>query len=597
MGLLDFLQSPDAQLGIGLLAAGGPTTDPNQAGFGQRLAGVMQGLDARKRADLQGKLIQSQIDENASQNQLRQSQMSLAQRNLAIQNQLLGLGAPPQGAPMTQPGALPAAGAMPQGAGVAPGPGAGGVNGVTAPQAGAGTLDAMAKQYGIPAEALKYDLVFNGGKGIAEMVAKRGTPDMQVSNGYAYDKNKLGAGYLPQLNMSQDGKASMVQIGPDGLPVVSAPQGAVQTYGDYRNKDAESKLIKVFNNQTKQEEYVPEAELLRRPQVPTASPAQAAMPPGTIPNAAGRPSVAPQVQASRQNDVVQILQQERAAANQQFERARAAGDLTAMARSKVDIESLDRELRNAGFKGASPAPSAPAAASASPASLAAGPSAQDQVQSKFNEKMALEQADMLTKSATGAKSASDELLGIQEARKAIDSGVFAGSGANQKLAISKFINANVPGLNIDPEKVGNTDYLKSTLGRGLLEQAKTLGSNPSNADASRINDIVGDIGKDPMAMRKILDWRQDMAVRAIAQHNQKIDQAEASGFKPQFDMRVQNPLGKSDAAAGQKSFKDYGYASPADALKDAQNAMLRNPAAKAEILRRLSAMGIDGGPK
>lgn len=40
-GLLDFLSSPEAQMGIGLLAAGGPRTDPNQTGFGTRMADAM----------------------------------------------------------------------------------------------------------------------------------------------------------------------------------------------------------------------------------------------------------------------------------------------------------------------------------------------------------------------------------------------------------------------------------------------------------------------------------------------------------------------------------------------------------------------------
>ena len=81
MGILDFLQQPDAQLGIGLLAAGGPTTDPNRTGFGQRLQGAMQTLDAQRMEDLKRQYLKSQMDENASQIQARQLQ---AQRDSAI---------------------------------------------------------------------------------------------------------------------------------------------------------------------------------------------------------------------------------------------------------------------------------------------------------------------------------------------------------------------------------------------------------------------------------------------------------------------------------------------------------------------------------
>lgn len=68
-GLLDFLQSPDAQLGIGLLAAGGPTTDPNQTGFGQRLNGAMQGMtrDQMAKAQLQEMQTKAALDQYSLQ--------------------------------------------------------------------------------------------------------------------------------------------------------------------------------------------------------------------------------------------------------------------------------------------------------------------------------------------------------------------------------------------------------------------------------------------------------------------------------------------------------------------------------------------------
>lgn len=90
-GILDFLQSPDAQLGIGLLAAGGPSTVPMN--FGQRLQGTMQGIQADQQQAMRAKLMQSQIDENASQNLLRQSQMGLAQQKQAGLNSFFGGGA------------------------------------------------------------------------------------------------------------------------------------------------------------------------------------------------------------------------------------------------------------------------------------------------------------------------------------------------------------------------------------------------------------------------------------------------------------------------------------------------------------------------
>jgi hypothetical protein len=74
-GLWDFLQGDDATLGLALLGAGGPTTDPNAAGFGARLAGAVGSARAQQaqqaQRGMQLRLMQSQVDENAAQAQAR----------------------------------------------------------------------------------------------------------------------------------------------------------------------------------------------------------------------------------------------------------------------------------------------------------------------------------------------------------------------------------------------------------------------------------------------------------------------------------------------------------------------------------------------
>jgi hypothetical protein len=41
-----------------------------------------------------------------------------------------------------------------------------------------------------------------------------------------------------------------------------------------------------------------------------------------------------------------------------------------------------------------------------------------------------------------------------------------------------------------------------------------------------------------------------------------------------------------------KTYQDFGYANPQDAIKDARNMLLRYPNQKAEIIRRLETSGI-----
>ena len=80
MGLLDFLQGDDAQLGLGLLAAGGPST--TQMSAGQRIAGAVRGANELKDANAAAKMKllfqQSQIDENTSQNAQRAAAIAKA---------------------------------------------------------------------------------------------------------------------------------------------------------------------------------------------------------------------------------------------------------------------------------------------------------------------------------------------------------------------------------------------------------------------------------------------------------------------------------------------------------------------------------------
>lgn len=252
-GLLDFLMTPESQLGIGLLAAAG-----SGRSFGEGLLGATQSVAAQRRGLLQDKLLQSQVDENTSQAEMRKQQLAMAKRQMEIDNSLLGYGARPDAgyvAPSAGGSASPALMGAPAS------------SGATAPTVstpgGPMSLSQLSSAYGIPYEALAFDLVKNGGKGISDMIYKRGTPDIQVSNGYAYDKNRLGAGFLPSLSTAQDGKTSMVRIGADGLPVVSAPQGSVETYGAYQRAAADNKPIKVYNPATGREEYTSEGSVVR----------------------------------------------------------------------------------------------------------------------------------------------------------------------------------------------------------------------------------------------------------------------------------------------------------------------------------------------
>jgi hypothetical protein len=94
MGLLDAIQSPDARMAIGLLAAAGPTREPSS--FGQRMLGLLGQLDQQRIADMQMQIRQAQIDDIKAQAQQRAAvaakEQQIADRQRQFQQALMRLG-------------------------------------------------------------------------------------------------------------------------------------------------------------------------------------------------------------------------------------------------------------------------------------------------------------------------------------------------------------------------------------------------------------------------------------------------------------------------------------------------------------------------
>lgn len=213
MSLLDFLNTPDAQLGLGLLAAGGPSAQPMN--FGQRIAQGVQYAQSSKDADLKRQYVRSQIDENTAQIAARNLQ---AQRDQAINGLVMGRfggrGAVTPGSPVGSeaPGAtLGGAGAAGVGASdtgaMLPGgplgsarPGAGVASGSTSRSAFPFSLDDITalQSYG-----------YKGADGLFNMY-KYATDGVKREAGNYYQDPRTGeVRYMPKLGEGQT-------IGPNG---------------------------------------------------------------------------------------------------------------------------------------------------------------------------------------------------------------------------------------------------------------------------------------------------------------------------------------------------------------------------------------------
>jgi hypothetical protein len=275
-------------------------------------AGLLGGLSAYSNAgqeDLKRQYMQAQMSDMAQQQELRRQQAAQLQRKQSLLEELFPKGAPSQPA---MPGQL---GSGSFGA-VTPAPG---LPDMPAPNPVAGLASRLTPD-------LLARLKLGAGEDLTD-IYKLTQPDMQVSNGYAYDKRTLKPGYLPQLSTSQDGKTSLVQIGRDGMPVVSAPAGALDTFARYQNVQEGTKANYdpvTVTPQGENPQMTTRGALVRNPVV------------------SGR--VTPQEQAARDTDRQSILTQELGRARTALNQALSSGDQSAAARAQGDIAALEREL-------------------------------------------------------------------------------------------------------------------------------------------------------------------------------------------------------------------------------------------------------------
>ena len=148
----------------------------------------------------------------------------------------------------------------------------------------------------------------------------------------------------------------------------------------------------------------------------------------------------------------------------------------------------------------------------------------------------------LKESYKSANTAKEVLMAVNESRESLASPVIVGGFGKTKIAGLNAINGVLPaGLQIAPALLSNSQRLASSLGQQLVKHAKDLGFNPSNADAKRLEKVIGDEGLSEKGIRAMLDFQEKMARQSIDQHNKIAGQAEEKGGSPLFDYKVAAP--------------------------------------------------------
>lgn len=529
MGLLDALSSDDAKLGIALLSASGYS--PTPMSFGQRLGGALgqfnaERTDSAQRA-LKTKLLQSQIDENASQAQLRAAQAAQEARKQATQEawfQRLQRGGG---------GSSPA---------LSGGPGGGVVQGLTAD-------DVLgARLAGLPDFTPLWQ-------------ATRPEP-VEVAPGLWQDKKTM--------------KLGTNQAAIDARTRDRTEQSDINMRGDFVDvEDASGRKWKV-----------PKSSLVGG----GGGPAPAVRPAGPGFNSPGLAGGSTSAAASGQ---LEILSSELNSANRELAVALRSGDAAAVQRAQSDIAGLQREIARlpggrsvSQVQPAQPTGVAPPVAGAIPSGMsrAEADAADVEKSGALKRQEAKIEADSKRAALAPKEAASradsiakaDRIMGsIDDAAKAVGLGT-AGPGGS--------LLRGVPGTSAR-DLSGTLDTIKANLGFAELQAMRDASPTGGALGAIAVQELVA-------LQSTVASLDQGQSPDQLAKNLQKIKHHYGKWKETVERAQAQADGREAPPTNAQKSFKEFGYSTQADAIKDAQNAMMRNPGARAEILRRLDAMGV-----
>lgn len=342
-GLLDSLQDPGNALGLSLLAAGSPTSDPNAAGFGTRLnAAVVDATDKTLKQQLAASQLYAQKQKAAL--------LSLAMQDGGAVGPGSVLGAAPSQAQGTAVG--PATAAAP---GAVLGGGGGSAGSAPAPVAapagspGAGLFN--------PRTAALLKL---GGEADILPNIQAMQPKWEFHDGVAIDVNPVTnpsfkGGPQGFVSKSADGKVIQGAMGADGQMHVAPVDGAVSAFNQFENASNESKAKNTESRQTvigptgrsvSQSVY----DATRGVTPPAAGgPVIGVQPPVTAPPRAGGSFSSPGGLAGGNTATAaqgqrEVLTAEIPKAQAALAAAQQAGDTEAAARAQQDLAGLQREL-------------------------------------------------------------------------------------------------------------------------------------------------------------------------------------------------------------------------------------------------------------
>lgn len=332
--------------------------------------------------------------------------------------------------------------------------------------------------------------------GMRETHAMR-MPDMQVSGNYAYDKRNVQPGFLPALNFSREGKGALSLPDPNtGLPVISPPQGALETFGAF--EDVSKKADARYQLQTR--------PALGPNQPPTYMSTLDALGMG------GQPPQAPQPQAPRQQ-APQLTPQSfpRVTPQVQAQRDAEAGQIRAREQTGggIPIQAVIPESR---------------------AGLAAGMSPVQGAELKGRESAEAKTGQLQAESVNGYRERVPQLTSTLRRLERLeqltaDDRTFAAAGAELKTQLGSI--AQAVGLKINADKTANTEeyiaHVAELLKERLASKDYGSGTGVSNLDLLTAGRPLPEVMKTPGGRKQIIEAIRLDTQKSIVDMNAAVD--------------------------------------------------------------------------
>jgi hypothetical protein len=355
--------------------------------------------------------------------------------------------------------------------------------------------------------------------GMRETHAMR-MPDMQVSGNYAYDKRNVQPGFLPALNFSREGKGALSLPDPKtGLPVISPPQGALETFGAF--EDVSKKADARYQLQTRPPlgpnqppTYMSTLDALGMGGQPPQAPQPQAPRPQMTPQSF--PRVTPQVQAQRDAEAAQIRAREQTGGG-------------------IPIQAVIPESRAAGM---------------SPVQAA---------EVKGRESAESKTGQLQAESVNGYRERVPQLTSTLRRLDRLeqltaDDKTFAAAGAELKTQLGSI--AQAVGLKINADKTANTEeyiaHVAELLKERLASKDYGSGTGVSNLDLLTAGRPLPEVMKTPQGRQQIIKALRMDTQRSIGDMNSAVEHFDKNlslkGFQFPSSTQQQPAYGGQTAA-------------------------------------------------